>query len=295
MDRLTRALLSGDMTTTTNDLTLVLGGTGKTGSRVAKRLTAVGHPVRLGSRSAEPPFDWEDPSTWADALDGVSAVYIAYVPDLALPGADDVIGAFAEQAVAAGVRRLVLLSGRGETAAEHAEQRVRASGADWTVLRASWFNQNFSESFLLPAVLSGVFAAPGPGEPEPFTDVEDIAEVAATVLTEDGHAGRVYELSGPRSLTFADAMAEISAASALEVRHQEIPADEFRAGLTAEGTPPELVDLFMYLFTEVLDGRNSIPADGVQQVLGRPARDFSDWAREAAASGAWVSVPAPVR
>ncbi|CAM3288536.1 NAD(P)H-binding protein [Occultella aeris] len=283
------------MTTTTNDLTLVLGATGKTGSRVAKRLTAVGHPVRLGSRSAEPPFDWEAPSTWADALDGVSAVYIAYVPDLALPGADDVIGAFAEQAVAAGVHRLVLLSGRGETAAEQAEERVRASGADWTILRASWFNQNFSESFLLPAVLSGVFAAPGPGAPEPFTDVEDIAEVAATVLTEDGHAGRVYELSGPRSLTFADAMAEISAASGLEVRHQEIPAEEFRAGLTAEGTPPDLVDLFMYLFTEVLDGRNSIPADGVQQVLGRPARDFSDWAREAAASGAWDRVPAPVR
>ncbi|MBZ2198989.1 NAD(P)H-binding protein [Occultella gossypii] len=283
------------MTTNTNDLTLVLGATGKTGSRVAKRLTAVGHPVLLGSRSAEPPFDWEDPSTWADALDGVSAVYIAYVPDLALPGADDVIGAFAEQAVAAGARRLVLLSGRGETAAEQAEQRVRASGADWTILRASWFNQNFSESFLLPAVLSGVFAAPGPGEPEPFTDVEDIADVAATVLTQDGHAGRVYELSGPRSLTFAEAMAEISAASGLEVHHQEISAEEFRAGLAAEGTPPELVDLFMYLFTEVLDGRNSIPADGVQQVLGRPARDFSDWAREAAASGAWDSVPTPVR
>ncbi|TDE94992.1 NmrA family transcriptional regulator [Occultella glacieicola] len=281
------------MTTNSEDLTLVLGATGKTGSRVARRLTAVGHPVRLGSRSAQPSFDWEDPTTWSGALDGVSAVYIAYVPDLALPGAAEVIGAFADQAVAAGVRRLALLSGRGETEAGIAERRVQGVDADVTVLRASWFNQNFSESFLLPAVLSGVFAAPA-GRPEPFTDVEDIAEVAAAVLTQDGHAGKVYELTGPRSLTFAEAMAEISAASGLEVRYQEITADEFRAGLESEGTPPELVDLFVYLFTEVLDGRNSVPTDDVQQVLGRPARGFSDWAREAATAGAWSAATLPV-
>src|SRR5215472_7809728 len=101
----------------TGSMTLVLGGTGKTGRRVADRLRRAAVPVRLGSRRAEPPFDWDDRATWDPALKGVTAAYVAYQPDLAAPGALDTVQAFFAQAVAGGIERLVLLSGRGEAEA----------------------------------------------------------------------------------------------------------------------------------------------------------------------------------
>ncbi|MFD0539989.1 SDR family oxidoreductase [Actinomadura luteofluorescens] len=198
---------------TSRDLTLVLGGTGKTGRRVVQRLTGRDLRVRIGSRSGGVPFDWADRATWAPALDGVHAVYVAYYPDLAAPGAPEAIGAFAELAVESGARRLVLLSGRGEDEALACERTLAASGADWTVLRASWFAQNFSESYLLDPVVSGEVVLPQGEVREPFVDADDIADVAASVLTEDGHSGRTYELTGPRLLTFAEAVAAIGQAA----------------------------------------------------------------------------------
>ena len=127
--------------------TLVLGGTGKTGRRVVERLIARGVPTRVGSRSGEPPFDWEDRSTWAPVLEGVRSAYVSYYPDLSVPGAVEAVGSFAELAVESGVRRLVLLAGRGEPEAEHAEDAVRESGADLTIVRSTWFAQNFSEDY----------------------------------------------------------------------------------------------------------------------------------------------------
>jgi uncharacterized protein YbjT (DUF2867 family) len=132
------------MSTSEQQPILVLGATGKTGRRVIERLTARGIAVRPGSRSAQPPFDWQDRSTWPAVLDGARAAYISYYPDLALPGAVDAVGSFARLAVDRDVRRLVLLAGRGEPEAERAEDAARASGADLTVLRATWFAQNFS-------------------------------------------------------------------------------------------------------------------------------------------------------
>lgn len=119
--------------------TLVLGGTGKTGRRVAQRLRARGLPVRVGSRSGQPPFDWDDQTTWAPTLRDVESVYVTYSPDLAVPRAAATVGSFADLAVEPGARRLVLLSGRGEEGALLGEQAVRESGADWTILRSSWF------------------------------------------------------------------------------------------------------------------------------------------------------------
>jgi uncharacterized protein YbjT (DUF2867 family) len=267
--------------------TLVLGGTGKTGRRVAQRLVARGLPVRIGARGADPRFDWEDPSTWATALRGAGAVYVAYSPDIAAPGAVQTVGAFAHAAVELGVPRLVLLSGRGEPEAEHAEAAVRASGAQLTTLRAAWFAQNFSEDFGLDFVLGGEVALPAGDTPEPFIDADDIADVAVAALTDDAHIGRLYELTGPRSLTFADAIADISAAVGREIRYTPISIEEFAATAAALGVPGEIVDLLSHLFGEVLDGRNAQVADGVQRALGRSPRDFSDYARRATASGVW--------
>jgi len=266
---------------------LVIGGTGKTGRRVAERLTARGLPVRIGSRAGDPPFDWDDPSTWADAVRGVEAAYITYYPDLAFPGATERIRDLSELAVRSGVRHLVLLSGRGEPAALAGEKVVQEAGADWTILRATWFNQNFSEHFLLDPVLYGELALPAGDVTEPFVDVDDIADVAVAALTEPGHTGEVYELTGPRLLTFADVAAELSAVTGRDIRYVPITADRFAEALTAAGLPGEFVEALTALFVEILDGRNSSLTDGVQRALGRAPRDFADYARDAAATGIW--------
>jgi uncharacterized protein YbjT (DUF2867 family) len=266
---------------------LVLGGTGKTGRRVLRRLEARGIETRIGSRSGRPAFDWRDWSTWAPALKGVRSVYVSYYPDLATPHAVDTVGSFAELAMACGVPRLVLLSGRGEREAELAEEAVRDSGADLTIIRSTWFSQNFSEDYMLDHVLRGEVALPAGDVPEPFVDAGDIADVAVEALTDDRHIGKLYEVTGPRLLTFADAVEEISRAAQRSVRFKPISIEQHAAHAAEQGVPDEVIALLTYLFGEVLDGRNAHLEDGVQRALGRAPRDFTDYAREAAATGVW--------
>ncbi len=266
---------------------LVTAATGKTGRRVADRLEAQGLPVRRASRSSASPFDWDDRATWGPALAGVEVAYVVYSPDLAVPAAPEAIEAFTELAKQKGVRRLVLLSGRGEPEAQRCERLVQEAGLEWTVVRASWFAQNFDEGAFHGLVLSGEIALPAGDVREPFIDVEDVVDVAVAALTEDGHAGEVYEVTGPRLMTFAEAAQEIAEAAGQEVRYVAIPELAFVAGLTQAGVPLDQVELLRYLFMTVLDGRNAQVTDGVQRALGRPARDFRAYARSAAASGAW--------
>ena len=273
----------------TAQTTLILGGTGKTGRRIVEQLTARKVPVRIGSRSATPSFDWENRSTWPAALANVDAVYISYYPDLAAPGATDAIRAFTQLAVRTGVRRLVLLSGRGEPEAQRCEEIVMSSGAQWTVLRCSWFNQNFSENYLLEPILAGEVALPASNVVEPFVDADDIADAAVAALTDDKHVGQLYELTGPKLLTFAEAIGEIARASGREIRYVRISMDDYVAALEQAQLPADLIALIKYLFTEVLDGRNAYVTDGVERALGRAPTEFGDYARRAAASGAWSS------
>ena len=266
---------------------LVLGANGKTGRRVAQRLRERGTAVRSGGRSADPPFDWERPETWGRALEGVRAVYVSYYPDLAAPGAVEAVGSFAERAMKSGVRRLVLLAGRGEPEAEEAEAAVWSSGAELTVLRSTWFAQNFSEDYMLEHVASGTVALPAGDTPEPFVDAEDIADVAVAALTDDRYVGELYELTGPRLLTFDEAVGEIASAAGRDIRYAPVTVEEHADAARAHGVPPEVVELLTYLFTTVLDGRNARLADGVQRALGREPRDFADYARRTAATGVW--------
>ena len=270
--------------------TLVLGGTGKTGRRVAERLEARGLPARIGSRAAEPPFDWADPATWSPALAGAGSVYVSYHPDRAVPGAVETVGSFAERAVQSGVPRLVLLTARGEPEAALAEQAVRASGAELTILQSTWFMQNFSEDFLLEHVVSGEVALPDRDTAEPFVDADDLADVAVAALTEDGHLGELHELTGPRLLTFSEAVDEIAKATGREIRYTPVSIEQHAAAAAERGAPPEFVTLLTYLFSEVLDGRNAHLADGIQRALGREPREFADYARDAAATGVWNPV-----
>jgi len=278
---------SRDTRENTNELILVLGATGKTGRRIVTGLETRGVAFCSGSRSATPAFDWSNEAGWDACLQDVAAVYINYAPDLAIPGATESIRSFTDRARSHGVTRLVLLSGRGEAEAQACEKIVQESGIDWTIIRASWFYQNFSEGAFIDMVLSGQITLPAGDTAEPFVDVDDIAEVALAALTETGHSGEVYEVTGPRLMTFADVACELSKASARRIDYVQIPHAAFVAGVAESGAPKDVTWLLDYLFSSVLDGRNAHLNDGIQRALGRPARDFSDYARDVAATGLW--------
>ncbi|MGX6607511.1 NmrA family transcriptional regulator [Micromonosporaceae bacterium Da 78-11] len=265
---------------------LVTGATGKTGRRIVDRLTALGADVRSGGRHSDPPFDWADPTGWPAALRGVHAVYVCYPPDLAAPEAPAAISTLTAAAADAGVRRLVLLSGRGEAGARRCEDIVAGSGLSYTLVVASFFAQNFSEGMLRDAVLGGLVALPTGRVAEPFADVDDIADVAVAALTDDRHAGRRYEVTGRRALTFDEAAYELAKAAGRPVGYQPITSAQFRAALLDE-VGPGYADLLTGLLAEIFDGRNAAPADGVRRALGREPRDFADFCRDAAAAGVW--------
>ena len=267
--------------------TLVTGGTGKTGRRVVERLKARGVETRIASRTSSPAFDWHDSSTWDAVLEGVTSAYIAYAPDVAIPGATELIREFVAAAVRQGVQHLVLLSGRGEEEAQASEQIVQSAGIDWTIVRSGWFMQNFSEGEFLSMVLDGAITLPARDIPEPFIDVNDIADVVVAALTEEGHAGELYEVTGPRMLNFDELAQEITAAAGRQVQFVRVPPDAFAQAIEESGAPQDIAWLLNYLFETVLDGRNAFVSDGVQRALGREPADFSDFARRVAARGIW--------
>ncbi|MCX2454213.1 NAD(P)H-binding protein [Pedobacter sp. PLR] len=267
---------------------LVLGANGKTGSRVTKKLEALNIAVRKGSRTAEPKFDWEDQSNWEEVLKGISSVYITFQPDLAVKGADESIDAFVKMAIKAGVQKLVLLSGRGEPEAQRCEKIVIESGLKWTIVRASWFNQNFSESYLLEPILAGYVALPVAEVKEPFVDADDIADVVVASLTDELHNDKVYEVTGPRLMSFKEAINEIAQATNRSIEYSDIPLAEYTGQMRAYEVPEEFIDLISYLFTEVLDGRNESITTGVEEALGRKPKDFSQFVKETQAADVWL-------
>ncbi|MEN8677575.1 MAG: hypothetical protein ABF298_09360 [Alteriqipengyuania sp.] len=255
---------------------------------MASRLEALGLPVRRGSRSSATPFDWEAPETWTSAQRGTRAAYVTYFPDLAFPGAVEKLESLCETAQDVGVAHLVLLSGRGEHHARLGEEVVRNSGIDFTIVRAAWFAQNFSEGYLRDPLLAGVLPMPGGDVTEPIIDIDDIADVAVAALTEEGHKGELYEVTGPRLMTFADMANELSNALGREIRHVPISFEAFHANI-AEAGGDFVADVFTAIARETLDGRNAQTTDGVFRALGRGPRDFANFARAAAQSGTWTS------
>ncbi|MCG7967644.1 MAG: NAD(P)H-binding protein [Candidatus Thiodiazotropha taylori] len=266
---------------------LIIGKHGKTGRRVVQRLQSMDLQTRAVSRSTALPFDWQQRDTWGPALQGVASVYVTYQPDLAIPQAQSDIEAFVAMAEAAGVEHIVLLSGRGEAGARRAEDIVINSGIRWNIVRASWFFQNFSESFMIDGILQGELMLPAGDVPEPFIDAEDIADVVVACLTEVKHHNRLYEVTGPRAMTFADCMAELSQALQRPVKYTQVPLDAYLDALQQQAVPKPMQWLLKELFTEVLDGRNSQVQQGVEEALARPARDFQLYLKRVVDSGCW--------
>ncbi len=267
---------------------LIIGGTGKTGRRVASRLQDRGLPVTSLSR---PEFDWADPSTWSSVEQPAATAYVTFAPDITFPGAPDAIASVVERMARAGVRRFVLLSGRGEPEAQLAEERVievaERYGAAWGVVRCGFFMQNFDEGLFAPEFEAGHLAFSAGAVREPFLDVDDVADVAVAMLVGDVPVNRVYELTGPELMTFAEATAAIAAATGRTITYTEITVPELVADLTRAGFPAGDAEEVGALFAHVLDGHNEHLAHGVQEALGRPARSFAEYAARAVAGGAW--------
>lgn len=267
---------------------LVIGGTGKTGKRVAKNLIALGQNVKLGGRKTETKFDWEDTSTFAPALKGIDRAYIVYYPDLAIPGAKEAISLLSQAAREAQLEKVVLLSGKGEKEAEACEQIIANSGVNFTIVRASWFNQNFSESVFLEPVQSGQVALPMPEARIPFVDANDLAEVATKVLLDDSYNGRTLEITGPEKLNFGELINEISNATGRKIQYIPISMEAFAEGMKQAGLPHSYIWLFSYLFKEVLAvEENQYISTDIEEVLGRKATSFSAFAQKVASSGIW--------
>ncbi len=270
---------------------LVLGGKGKTGRRVASRLLERGQTVRIGSRSEKPSFDWDNPASWEAALKGMESVYITFQPDLAVPGAGEAIEALTKQAVKLGIKKVVLLSGKGEKEAEKCEEIVKNSGLEWAIVRASWFNQNFSESFFLDPILAGHVALPKNEAQVPYVDANDIADVVVEALLNEEHNGNTYELTGPRTLTFSDVVKEISAATGKDIQFTAISMEAYMKMLKNFQLPDDYLWLINYLFEEVLVESNSVITNDIEKVLGRKPIDFTEFAQKTTAAGVWNLIP----
>lgn len=270
---------------------LVIGGTGKTGLRVVEQLQNKGIEPRIGSRNSSPGFDWDNKNAWVDALDGIEKIYVTYYPDLAVPGAKEAIESLTHLAIELGVKKMVLLSGKGETEAEACEKIVIDSGINYTIVRASWFNQNWSESFFLNPILLGEVALPMSDVLIPFVDVNDIAEVAVTVLLDDTYNGEIIEVTGPELITFKDIVNTISRTSNRKLNFYDITLEQYIDGMKQMQVPNDVVWLIEYLFSHVLTNpKNQLVVHDIERVLGRKAKTFLEYAQETAETGIWSPI-----
>lgn len=272
---------------TNQKIPLIIGSSGKTGKRVVELFRSSDLSFREGSRKSEIPFDWNDSTTWEKAFQGIGSVYVVFYPDLAVPGVPEIITNLTQVAKSCGVEHIVLLSGRGEEGAQTCEKIVMNSTLGWTIVRCSWFAQNFSESFYLDDILRGQVVVPVGDIKEPFIDVDDIADVVFAALRDEKHKGQIYELTGPTLLTFREAILEIAQATNRKIDFQQVSMDDYVKLLTEAEVPQDFVWLIKFLFTEVLDGRNSHLNDGVKRALGREPRSFHSFAKATAATGIW--------
>lgn len=267
---------------------LVLGATGKTGRKVVKDLEQIGYPVRKGSRSENLSFDWHNPENWPEILQGIHSMYVTYQPDLAVPGASDAIRHLMDLAIKKNVKKVVILSGKGEVEAQKCEQIVVDSGLDYTLVRASWFMQNFSESFLLDPIIAGEIALPQATAKVPYVHTSDIAEVVVQSLIDDSHNGKTYELTGPQAMTFSEVIAKIASATSRDLQFIPISLQEYAQGMKAAGIPDDYAWLINYLFREVLGSKGSdLISTDIEKVLGKDPRSFDQYIEETLMQGVW--------
>ncbi len=267
----------------------VIGSKGKTGRRVFEKLNRKGADVAPASRSSLIPFDWYDPTTWANAITGKDSVYMTFQPDLVIPQSVEIITHFVDTAKQLGVRKLVLLSGRGSLEAVDCENIIIGSGLDHAIVRASFFMQNFSEGFWLDGILEGELVVPIVAAKEPFVDVDDIADVVVAALLDDAHNGKIYELTGPELLSFKEAVSKIAGPLGRNIKLTEVEIEDYVAMLRDYQVPEDYVWLIRYLFSELLDGRNESIKNDIEGVLKRKSSSFGEYVQRTIPTGIWAT------
>jgi uncharacterized protein YbjT (DUF2867 family) len=265
---------------------LIIGGTGKVGSRVTQYLTTAGHVARVASRTGgDVRFDWRDADSYRPAVEGADGIFIVG-PGSATDWSPS-LTRLLEVAAAAGVRRVVLLSARGveflpDGAVARAERAVQDGSIPWTILRPSHFAQNFTEAMFVP--VDGAVIAPVGDGAEPFVDVDDIAQVASTVFGSDDWRNEIIDISGPSALGFVDAVAVLAEHTGRPTRFEDESAEDHIARLRSANTPEGYIEWRMAMLGGIRSGADAYVSDGVERVLGRPATSFPEWAaREALA------------
>jgi uncharacterized protein YbjT (DUF2867 family) len=266
---------------------LVLGGTGKTGSRLAVKMAQRDFSVRTAARNgADVHFDWDDPTTHRAALQGIDRLYLV-APVMRVDFADQV-ATFLDLAETAGVRHITYLSADGidqappQVALRAVELDLIGRGSvTHSILRPAWFMQDFSETFLKP--VDGIITVPTANGSEAFIDAGDIAAVAAeTLANPNGHAGAAYALAGPEAMTVSEAAEIIANVTGTPMKHNDIDRDLWIQGAVAAGVPAEYGETMRMLTETVAFGLGSRPNDNVEKVTGAAPIRFVDFARRTA-------------
>lgn len=282
---------------------LIVGATGTTGRETVPKLLARGIPVRVMTRDKDkalslPGFSGAEivvadparPETLDAAFAGANKVFL--IPPSG-PGADVCEQNLIDAARRAGVKHVVKLSASCATPDApsmalsfnyHGEQKLKASGIPYTILRPSSFMQNFM--YYAPAIKSqgAVYQSLGDARMA-LIDTRDIADVAVAVLTSAGHEGKTYELTGPESLTYSEAAEKIGAATGRPVRYVDVPPAAFEQVLIGIGVPPVFAAETVNIYGRgpYREGKTSAVSSAIPELLGRPARSFDEFAREYAA------------
>jgi ergot alkaloid biosynthesis protein len=279
-------------------LILVTGGTGKTGRRLVSELRGKGVECRVASRGAtvaegERPFDWTLPESWDGALEGVSTAYLVAPSAVGEPA--PVMIDFLRRAQKRGVSRFVLLSAAplpaGGPAMGQVHLWLKENAAEWTVLRPSWFMQNFSEGQHLASIQDedGIYSATEDGR-VPFVSADDIATAAMAVLTSEDPFNSDFILTGDRPLSYDEVAERIGMAVGRRISHRRLSSDELAARYRLLGLPPVYAEKLAAMDRAIAEGAEDRTTDSVKFLLGRPPISFDDFVEASAAS--WS---APVR
>lgn len=268
-------------------IALVTAPNSKTGRRVVELLQSSSCLVRIASRNTRIKFDWDDMTTWETVVTGVDCAYIIIPPNLAFKDMPERLKIFMMFCEEKKVSRIVLLSGRGEAEANRCEEIVLASKIPSTIVKASWFSQNFSEGFFLDSIVGGEIFIPVDGVSEPFIDVNDIAEVVYLSLLDTSPENHIYELTGSELLTFEDIASIFSQTLDFDVKATYVPLEPYLSTLRKLAFSDDEVVLTRYLFEELLDGRNSYLTKDVKTLLGREPTSFQRYVESTKNSDVW--------
>ncbi|GIO34567.1 MULTISPECIES: NmrA family NAD(P)-binding protein [Paenibacillus] len=278
-----------------NEKILITGASGKTGSRIAKRLTDLGYAIRTAGRGKSLPnganehviFDWFDESTHEAALKDVDKLYL--VGPIAVMDPSEIVMPFLERALKTGVRRIVLL-GSASIPEEgpvfgKIHRAIRELAPEWAVLRPSYFMQNFVDSHGAQILNDGtIVSATGSGRVG-FVDADDIAEVGVRALTDKQPHNTDHIITGPDSLTYAEAGDIIGAAAGRTIRHVNVPTQELANRFMAFGMPQDYARFLAGMDEDIrLYGKEDLVTDTVERITGRPPKSLKKFAEEHAAN-----------